>query len=42
MNAGIRSVWVNRLGKALGAHHPAPDIELADLRQLPSILTTRD
>ena len=38
-DAGIRTVWINRYQRELGASHPIPDVELTDLRELPTLLT---
>jgi putative hydrolase of the HAD superfamily len=35
---GIRAAWVNRQGRAWPDELPAPDLELADLRQLEGLL----
>jgi putative hydrolase of the HAD superfamily len=41
-DAGIRTIWINRYNRTLGASHPIPDIELTDLRELPALLTPAD
>lgn len=35
---GIRTVWVNRKNRSAAAHHPKPDLHVADLRTLPALL----
>ncbi len=35
---GIRSVWINRYGEALGPDSPRPDAEIASLSELPALL----
>jgi putative hydrolase of the HAD superfamily len=37
-DAGIRTIWINRYQRTLTDSHPVPDIELTDLRDLPTIL----
>jgi putative hydrolase of the HAD superfamily len=37
-DVGIRTIWINRYERTLTESHPVPDIELADLRDLPTIL----
>jgi phosphoserine phosphatase len=41
-DAGIRTIWINRYQRTLGASHPIPEIELTDLRDLPALLTPAD
>ena len=41
-DAGIRTVWINRYQRRLDASHPIPDVELTDLRELPTLLTPAD
>ncbi len=36
--AGIRTIWINRYNRTLTDSHPVPDIELTDLRDLPTLL----
>jgi putative hydrolase of the HAD superfamily len=36
--AGIRTVWINRYNRTLTDSHPVPDLQLTDLRDLPSLL----
>ena len=38
-DAGIRTVWINRHHRTLTDTHPIPDVELTNLRDLPTILT---
>jgi putative hydrolase of the HAD superfamily len=40
--AGLRTVWINRYHRTLTDSHPVPDIELIDLRDLPTLLTPVD
>jgi len=42
LDAGIRTIWINRYRRTLSASHPIPDIELTDLRDLPALLTPAD
>jgi phosphoserine phosphatase len=35
---GIRTIWLNRLRKPPSDRHPAPDLELRDLCELPSLI----
>jgi putative hydrolase of the HAD superfamily len=37
--AGLRTIWINRYHRTLTDNHPVPDIELTDLRDLPTLLT---
>jgi putative hydrolase of the HAD superfamily len=37
-DAGIRTIWVNRLKARIADHHPTPDLELSNLLGLPAIL----
>jgi putative hydrolase of the HAD superfamily len=39
-SVGIRSVWVNRIGRRASGNFPAADIEMADLIGLPRLLET--
>jgi putative hydrolase of the HAD superfamily len=41
-DAGIRTIWINRYKRTLTDSHPIPDIELTDLRDLPTLLTRLD
>ncbi len=41
-DAGIRTIWINRYNRTLTDSHPVPDIELTDLRDLPSLLRPAD
>src|SRR5271156_661525 len=38
-DAGIRTIWINRYNRMLTDSHPVPDIELTDLRDLPTLLS---
>ena len=40
--AGIRTIWINRYQRTLTGSHPIPDVELSDLRELPTLLTPAD
>jgi putative hydrolase of the HAD superfamily len=40
--AGIRTIWINRYQRTLTDSHPVPDIELTDLRDLPTLLRSAD
>ena len=40
--AGIRTVWINRYNRTLTESQPAPDFELTDLRDLPTLLKRAD
>jgi putative hydrolase of the HAD superfamily len=41
-DAGIRTIWINRHNRTLTDRHPVPDIELMDLRDLPTLLKRAD
>jgi putative hydrolase of the HAD superfamily len=41
-DAGIRTIWINRYHRTLTVSHPVPDIELTDLRELPTLLIHAD
>jgi putative hydrolase of the HAD superfamily len=41
-DAGIRTIWINRYKRTLDDSHAVPDIELTDLRDLPTILISTD
>lgn len=41
-DAGIRSIWINRYKRTIADSQPVPDIELTDLRELPTILMPTD
>ena len=40
--AGLRTVWINRYNRTLTDEHPIPDLQLTDLRELPTLLTPAD
>jgi putative hydrolase of the HAD superfamily len=40
--AGLRTIWINRYHRTLTDDQTAPDIELTDLRDLPTLLTPID
>ncbi len=40
--AGIKTVWINRFARTRSERYHAPDAELIDLRQLPSIIASFD
>ena len=40
--AGIRTIWINRYKRTLTDSHGIPDIELTDLRDLPTLLCPAD
>lgn len=40
--AGIRTIWINRYNRTLTDSHLVPDIELTDLRELPTLLRPAD
>ena len=40
--AGLRTIWINRYNRTLSDSHPIPDLELTNLRDLPTILTAAD
>ena len=40
--AGLRTIWINRYNRTLNDSHPIPDLELTNLRDLPTILTAAD
>ncbi|MGB8685158.1 MAG: HAD family hydrolase [Candidatus Binatus sp.] len=40
--AGLRTIWINRYNRTLSSSHPIPDLELTNLRDLPTILTAAD
>lgn len=37
-NAGVRAIWLNRLGASFPGHMPAPWVSIANLAQLPPLL----
>jgi putative hydrolase of the HAD superfamily len=37
-NAGVRAIWLNRLGAPFPGHMPAPWASIANLAQLPPLL----
>jgi putative hydrolase of the HAD superfamily len=37
--AGIRTIWINRYNRTLSDSHAVPDVQLTDLRELPTLLT---
>ncbi len=41
-DAGIRTIWINRYNRTLTDSHPIPDIQLTDLRDLPTLLMPID
>jgi phosphoserine phosphatase len=41
-DAGIRTIWINRYNRTPTGDHPVPEVELTDLRALPTILTPAD
>jgi putative hydrolase of the HAD superfamily len=41
-DAGLRTIWINRYNRTLSDSHPIADLELTNLRDLPTILTAAD
>ncbi len=41
-DAGIHTIWINRYNRTPTGDHPVPEIELSDLRALPTLLTPAD
>jgi putative hydrolase of the HAD superfamily len=39
---GIRTIWLNRFQRKIAKQDPTPDLELADLVALPTILKPAD
>jgi putative hydrolase of the HAD superfamily len=39
---GLATIWINRYRRTLGSNDPIPDLELTNLRDVPTLLTSAD